>query len=131
VKSYKNKEQYYEGKMQINSDLILKDKQLGIVKTKLKDKKAELYLQKQQIAFLKKSVKELQGEIGKSSQLDQECIKGIFSNIIKDTPRLSPDTEHMILAFMKILSFSQSEINKIVYERKAKRHPGIFKGLFR
>lgn len=131
VKSYKNKEQYYEGKIHINSDLLLKDKQLGIAKTKLKDKKAELYLQKQQIAFLKKSVKELQGEIGKSSQLDQECIKGMFSNIIKDTPRLSADTEHMILAFMKILSFSQSEINKIIYERKTKKHPGIFKVLFR
>ncbi|OMJ87261.1 hypothetical protein SteCoe_11028 [Stentor coeruleus] len=131
VKNYKNKEQYYEGKMHNDPDPKLKDKELETIKAKLKDKKSELYLKKQQIAFLKKSVKELQGEITKSSQFDQECIKGMCSNIIKDTPQLSADTEHMILAFMKILNFSQSEINKIIYERKTKRHLMIYKGLFR
>ncbi|OMJ77302.1 hypothetical protein SteCoe_23127 [Stentor coeruleus] len=130
VKNYKNKGQYYEKKMHNNSDLLLKNKQLEITKSKLKTKKAELYLKKQQIAYLKKCVKELQVEITKSSQFDQECLKGMFTNIIKDTPRLSADTENMILAFMKILSFSQSEINKIVYERKVKKYPRIFKGLF-
>ncbi|OMJ79670.1 hypothetical protein SteCoe_20292 [Stentor coeruleus] len=131
VKNLKTKAQSFDQNApRTDPNTFLVEKQLELYRTKLNDKKNQLNLHKQQISFLKKSVKELQAEVAKANPLDTECIKGMFSNIIKDIPSLPANTEQMVMVFMKILGFSQSEVTKITFERKSKKPTGIFKGIF-
>jgi hypothetical protein len=112
------------------TDTFLINKQLEIYKTKLHDKKTQLTLHKQQISFLKKSVKDLQLEIAKANPLDTECIKGMFGNIIKDVPLLATNTEQVVAVLMKILNFAPEEIAKIGSERRTRRNSATFKTIF-
>lgn len=106
-------------------DSFLKDKQVEIYKTKLKDKKGQLELVKQQNDFLKRTVKDLQIEVSKGANLDIECIRGISVNIVKEIPPLPSHIEQLVLVLMKTLGLSQSEITRINLERRS-NNAGIF-----
>ena len=113
-----------------DSEAYFIEKKLEIYKTKLVDKKNQLALHKQQIAYLKKSVRDLQSEIAKANTLDTDCIKEMLGNILKEIPSLEANTEQMILVLLKILNFTSNEINKITFERRSKKPTNFLKGIF-
>ena len=106
-------------------DSVLKDKQVEIYRTKLKDKKGQLELLKQQNDYLKRTVKDLQIELAKASPVDAECARGLFVSIVKQVPALKVEAEQMLLVFMKNIGLSQAEIANVNGERRVKQQGGI------
>ena len=104
---------------------MLKDKQVEIYRTKLKDKKGQLELLKQQNDYLKRTVKDLQIELAKASPVDAECARGLFVSIVKQVPALQVEAEQMLLVFMKNIGLSQAEIASVNGERRVKQQGWI------
>ena len=109
----------------LNVDSVLKDKQVEIYRTKLKDKKGQLELLKQQNDYLKRTVKDLQIELAKASPVDAECARGLFVSIVKQVPALQVEAEQMLLVFMKNIGLSQAEIASVNGERRVKQQGWI------
>jgi hypothetical protein len=105
---------------EIGTDSFLKDKQVEIYKIKIKDKKGQIELLKQQNNFLKRTVKDLQIELAKENPVDGECVRGLFVNIVKEVPPLKVNAEQMLLVFMKNLGLTQGDINRVNLERRVK-----------
>ena len=121
----------YESRvLKTDPDTYLIEKQLEIYKCKLSDKKSQLSLHKQQIAYLKKRVRDIQSEVAKTSTHDIDCIKDMFTTIVKDIPALCSETEQMVIVLMKILGFTPGELTAITFERRSKKHTNFFKGIF-
>ena len=95
-------------------------KQLQIEKSKVLEKKHVIKLHKEQISFLKVSLREMQEEINRNKSVN-ESNKHLLINILTEIPVLAMNTENMIELLQSILKCSSEEINKVKYNRKSKR----------
>ena len=98
-------------------------------KSKLLDKKHEIHLHKEQIALLKKNIRDLQAELERACKLDILSLKEIWWNLGKEIPLLSKPAEDQIDLFMRKLGFSPKDLTNITTERKNKKGKHKF-GLF-
>lgn len=111
---------------QAENESFSKDQQKEVYKTKLKVKKTQIELLKQQNIYLKKTVDELREEAQRTSLIELDCIKGMIGNILKDIPKLSNSTEQLISALMNTIGFSSIELNEIKNDRKERKGSGFF-----
>ena len=104
---------------------------------KIKEKKLKIQRNKQQINLLKTELRELenkketeinsltqkillmQSEISQTQRFEPSFVKEIFSNLIKRIPE-SLKLEDYISSVYKLLEFTDSEIDLIIKDRKAK-----------
>ena len=104
-----------------NNELIYYyKKQLQIEKSKVLEKKHVIKLHKEQISFLKVSLREMQEEINRNKSVN-ESNKHLLINILTEIPVLAMNTENMIELLQSNLKCSSEEINKVKYNRKSKR----------
>lgn len=103
--------------------------QLQMEKSKLLSKKHEIHLHKEQIALLKKNIRDLQSELEKACKLDILSLKEIWWNLGKEIPLLSKSAEELIELFMRKLGFSLKDSTSLTTERKNKKGKHKF-GLF-
>ena len=104
----------------LDFDSVLKEKQLEVYRMKVKDKKGQLDLIKQQNDYLKRTVKDLQVELGKVNPANAECARELFVNMIQEVPALKVGAEQMLLVFMRCLGLSQGEIANVNLQRRVK-----------
>ena len=104
-------------------------KQLQLEKSKVYEKKHEIHLHKEQIAFLKQNVRDLQLELDRVSKLDLGHIRDIWIRLNREIPLLHGTAEDLIEVLMKMLGFSHLEIVSSCTERRNKKSKGKF-GLF-
>lgn len=109
-----------------NNDLVYYyKKKLQIEKSKIFEKKHVIGLHKEQIAFLKQNIRDLQAENTKLKAIDVQYITDLFKNFIKSIPIMPLDIEKMVEIIMEILSVSQTEFEGILSERKSKKFKRI------
>lgn len=112
----------------LESSIFIK-KQLQMEKSRVIEKKHEIHLHKEQIAYLKKNVRDLQIELERVSELDLSHVKQIWLSLGKEIPILNATAESLIEVFMKMLGFSQNDIASCSVERKGKKSKSKF-GIF-
>lgn len=115
-----NKDSGYE------SNSLKKITEIQAYKTKIKVKKTQIELLKQQNLFLNKTIDELREEVQRTSIVELDCIKGMIGNILKDIPKLSSDTEQLIAALMNTIGLTNDEVNQIKNARKGRKGSGFF-----
>ena len=84
-------------------------KQLQIEKAKVLEKKHVIKLHKEQINYLKQTLRDLQFELGKINTVDFEYIKAVFISLIKEIPQQSEKTESIIGLLSSLLNLSESD----------------------
>ena len=92
-------------------------KQLQIEKAKVLEKKHVIKLHKEQIVFLKQSLREIQFELGKVKIVDFEYIKDVFKSFIKEIPIFHERLESIVGLLTKLLGFSDSEQSSVKDQR--------------
>ncbi|OMJ75401.1 hypothetical protein SteCoe_25439 [Stentor coeruleus] len=105
-------------------------RQLQMEKSRVYDKKHEIHLHKEQIAYLKKNVRDLQAEIDRLSKMDFGHLKEFWWNLGKEIPILNGDAEDMVEVFSKMLGYNAKEMQGMNAERKNKKSKMKF-SLFR
>ena len=101
-------------------DSVLKDKQMEIYRMKVKDKKGQIEMIKQQNDYLKRTVKDLQAELAKVNPVDAEGVRQLFVSVVKEIPALKVGAEQMLLVYMRSVGLSQAEIANVNLERRVK-----------
>jgi hypothetical protein len=88
-------------------------KQLQIEKAKVLEKKHVIQLHKEQTAFLKQNLRDLQFELGRVKQVDFEYIKSVFIAFLKNIPRLPSQAEAVLDQLSSLLNLSEYEKNSV------------------
>jgi ABC-type enterochelin transport system substrate-binding protein len=73
------------------------------------EKKHVIKLHKEQINYLKQTLRDLQFELGKINTVDFEYIKAVFISLIKEIPQQSEKTESIIDLLSSLLNLSESD----------------------
>lgn len=104
-----------------NELLFYYKKQLQIEKAKVLEKKHVIKLHKEQIAFLKASLREQQSDLNKSKSVNISTNKDLVISIFTEVPILAKSIENMIEVFLRFLHFSPDEIYSLAELRNSKK----------
>lgn len=115
--------------MSLESSYFMK-RQLQMEKSKVYEKKHEIHLHKEQIAYLKQNVRDLQAEVDRLGKMDIGHLKEFWWNLGKEIPVLQGNAEDMMEMFSKMLGYNSKEMQGMNAERKNKKTKMKF-GLFR